>query len=349
MNLSLFKVKNSLFLSVFLVLITCCKSFGQFPPTPSNYFYVIPDPLTIDIQRACFDSNQDVRIRTSVYPSLSSCWWTIPAFPPILPDPTERNMADFDTVILSFPPTVPFSNNSMYSSGRTVRAVWHWRCPSDSVYSGDYTTYSIPTSSLLNLCGVSLKSYTIQFPYGENRMKSLGDYSSIPNCVFFLSSLQSYINSLQSAYKQYLINQYFIGLYTNLTPVRPPSPNSELCNHVIMWADLEWLDNDGITWHRYDLPGYNAGTGQPNQSANDNKLRDQEIEFKTLFLTNTETYRFAMADVNFDRNIDGNDFVAFTNSFAIGDASVDPLADINGDGTIDGADFIDFINAYTGV
>jgi hypothetical protein len=52
--------------------------------------------------------------------------------------------------------------------------------------------------------------------------------------------------------------------------------------------------------------------------------------------------------------IDGTDYIAFVNSFAIGDATVDPLADIAGggdtglelDGTIDGTDFIFFINAF---
>jgi hypothetical protein len=52
--------------------------------------------------------------------------------------------------------------------------------------------------------------------------------------------------------------------------------------------------------------------------------------------------------------IDGTDYIAFVNSFAIGDATVDPMADIAGggdiglepDGTIDGTDFIFFINAF---
>lgn len=55
-----------------------------------------------------------------------------------------------------------------------------------------------------------------------------------------------------------------------------------------------------------------------------------------------------------DGTIDGADFIAFINSFAIGDAAVDPVADITGggdaaelpDGTIDGTDFIAFINAF---
>ncbi len=58
--------------------------------------------------------------------------------------------------------------------------------------------------------------------------------------------------------------------------------------------------------------------------------------------------------VSFDGTVDGTDFIAFINSFSIGDPSVDPLADVAGggadamqpDGTIDGADFIAFINAF---
>jgi uncharacterized membrane protein len=54
-----------------------------------------------------------------------------------------------------------------------------------------------------------------------------------------------------------------------------------------------------------------------------------------------------------DGTIDGSDFIAFINSFSIGDATIDPRADIvdgggipPGDGTIDGSDFIAFINAF---
>jgi len=55
-----------------------------------------------------------------------------------------------------------------------------------------------------------------------------------------------------------------------------------------------------------------------------------------------------------DGTIDGSDFIAFINSFSIGDAAVDALADVAGDGptgeqpdgTIDGSDFIAFINAF---
>lgn len=47
-----------------------------------------------------------------------------------------------------------------------------------------------------------------------------------------------------------------------------------------------------------------------------------------------------------DGTMDGTDFIAFINSFSIGDTTVDGLADMNGDGTIDGGDFITFINAF---
>ena len=55
-----------------------------------------------------------------------------------------------------------------------------------------------------------------------------------------------------------------------------------------------------------------------------------------------------------DGTVDGSDFIAFVNSFGIGDAAVDAHADVAGggvdalepDGTIDGSDFIAFINAF---
>jgi len=53
-----------------------------------------------------------------------------------------------------------------------------------------------------------------------------------------------------------------------------------------------------------------------------------------------------LADVNGDLVIDGNDFVAFINSFGIGDPAVDAVADVNLDGVIDGNDFVAFINAF---
>jgi len=54
-----------------------------------------------------------------------------------------------------------------------------------------------------------------------------------------------------------------------------------------------------------------------------------------------------LADVVADGSVDGGDFIAFINSFAIGDASIDPTADVIVDGTIDGTDFIEFINAFS--
>jgi uncharacterized repeat protein (TIGR01451 family) len=64
-----------------------------------------------------------------------------------------------------------------------------------------------------------------------------------------------------------------------------------------------------------------------------------------------------LADINGDGTPDGSDFIAFINSFGIGDAQIDPAADVAGggnpnlpeggpDGTIDGTDFIAFINAF---
>ncbi len=55
-----------------------------------------------------------------------------------------------------------------------------------------------------------------------------------------------------------------------------------------------------------------------------------------------------------DSVVDGSDFIAFINSFSVGDPAIDPLADVAGggpdglrpDGVIDGSDFIAFINAF---
>ncbi len=78
--------------------------------------------------------------------------------------------------------------------------------------------------------------------------------------------------------------------------------------------------------------------------------------------TNDER-RCSIADVagggpnglRFDGILDGADFIAFINSFAVGDESIDSLADIAGggpdgldsDGIVDGTDFIVFINAFS--
>jgi len=53
-----------------------------------------------------------------------------------------------------------------------------------------------------------------------------------------------------------------------------------------------------------------------------------------------------LADVVRDGTVDGGDFIAFINSFALGDATIDPTADVIADGTIEGNDFIAFINAF---
>ena len=47
-----------------------------------------------------------------------------------------------------------------------------------------------------------------------------------------------------------------------------------------------------------------------------------------------------------DGTLDGSDFIAFINSFAIGEAVIDPAADLDRDGTIVGSVFLTFINAF---
>ncbi len=80
------------------------------------------------------------------------------------------------------------------------------------------------------------------------------------------------------------------------------------------------------------------------------------------FVSITPTLPLCLADIagggpdgrSPDGIVDGNDFVAFVNSFSSGDVSIDPLADVAGagidgllpDGIIDGNDFIAFINAF---
>ena len=65
--------------------------------------------------------------------------------------------------------------------------------------------------------------------------------------------------------------------------------------------------------------------------------------FRVEAITTTPT---CVADVNGDNVVDGSDFVAFVNSFGVGDVSVDPIADVNRDLIIDGNDFVEFINAF---
>jgi RHS repeat-associated protein len=65
-----------------------------------------------------------------------------------------------------------------------------------------------------------------------------------------------------------------------------------------------------------------------------------------------EPQRYSLFDVGRpsgnipDGSFDYDDYVAFLESLAIGDASVDPAADVDHDGTIDGADYTAFMNAY---
>ncbi len=64
------------------------------------------------------------------------------------------------------------------------------------------------------------------------------------------------------------------------------------------------------------------------------------------FAPTASTAPACIADINRDGVVDGDDFVAFINSFGIGDVSIDPAADVVPDSIIDGNDFITFINAF---
>jgi len=65
--------------------------------------------------------------------------------------------------------------------------------------------------------------------------------------------------------------------------------------------------------------------------------------FRVEAINNTPA---CLADVNGDNVVDGSDFVAFINSFGVGDVTIDPTADVNADLIIDGSDFVAFINAF---
>ena len=67
---------------------------------------------------------------------------------------------------------------------------------------------------------------------------------------------------------------------------------------------------------------------------------------ETLIWTRPNPAPGCLADVVADGLVNGNDFVAFINSFAVGDVAVDPVADVVADGIIDGDDFVAFINAF---
>ena len=63
-------------------------------------------------------------------------------------------------------------------------------------------------------------------------------------------------------------------------------------------------------------------------------------------LDSTPVIPACLADVTGDSIVDGSDFVAFINSFSVGDAATDPVADVNHDLIVDGDDFVAFINAF---
>jgi hypothetical protein len=95
------------------------------------------------------------------------------------------------------------------------------------------------------------------------------------------------------------------------------------------WRELEWVravGPDGV------LVGYGAFGERPG-------------DFST-FIMRPIPAPVCPADVTGDRTVDGADFVAFVNSFSLGDAAADAAADLNRDGTIDGGDFVAFMAAF---
>jgi hypothetical protein len=124
----------------------------------------------------------------------------------------------------------------------------------------------------------------------------------------------------------------------------------------------QFVDFDGTLVERWTLPaGYTptapltalpAGEIVYAQWLKWGKSQPVEVDYALVDLS--APAGCSLADVVVDGTVDGNDFIAFINSFGIGDATVDPAADVAGggdsgllpDGTIDGTDFIEFINAF---
>jgi hypothetical protein len=138
------------------------------------------------------------------------------------------------------------------------------------------------------------------------------------------------------------------------------------------WIGYTDQDSEGtFVWSNGSTATYtNWNAGEPN-NANGTEHYTEILgngTWNDLPLVGAATGNFAivevpgastacLADVAVDGTVDGTDFIAFINSFAIGDASVDSIADVAGggnpslpeggpDGTIDGTDFIAFINAF---
>jgi len=124
----------------------------------------------------------------------------------------------------------------------------------------------------------------------------------------------------------------------------------------------QFVDFDGTLVERWTLPaGYTPTAPLTAMPAGEivyaqwikwGKSQPVEVDYALVDLS--APAGCSLADVVVDGTVDGNDFIAFINSFGIGDATVDPAADVAGggdsgllpDGTIDGTDFIEFINAF---
>lgn len=123
--------------------------------------------------------------------------------------------------------------------------------------------------------------------------------------------------------------------------------SGELQPGAVYWLAVAGQDGTGVS---VGGSGWNLTTNNASAFA-----ALVTVNFRSSFTPLTPP---CLADMNLDGTVDGSDFIAFINSFAIGDVTVDPVADVAGggdparpaggpDGTIDGSDFIEFINAFS--
>ncbi len=139
---------------------------------------------------------------------------------------------------------------------------------------------------------------------------------------------------------------YQLGTYTWFDPVtEAPSPRAFAFRPDVGFVDLEELIPGGLAvngWASLDTPSFEAsmefivGAGR----------RIDGAVGSSAYLMRPIPAPVCPADVTGDRTVDGADFVAFVNSFSLGDAATDAAADFNRDGTIDGGDFVAFMAAF---
>jgi photosystem II stability/assembly factor-like uncharacterized protein len=108
-------------------------------------------------------------------------------------------------------------------------------------------------------------------------------------------------------------------------------------------AGVYYSPDDGRTWRR-------LGTGLPNAPVIDMLLEPARPSGQGRLIVGTQgrgAWRLPVscpADINVDRIIDFNDFLAFLNLFNTGD----PDADLNADGSIDFNDLLVYLNLFNG-